>query len=326
MEPLLLWRPAQGTAGQPLYVDPALVSRLRPHQREGVAFMYECVAGLRPFDGRGEPRVWGWAVEAHGLVAGAWPHRLCLGPGEFCGGVRSPAGSPASRLLRAPALSTSELSKPHSKPLTRLAGCILADDMGLGKTLQGITLIWALLQAGERSPSGRAQGPGSCSPSGHHGAQPPASDQTPGLPPAAARRVVICCPTSLVANWDAEFAKWLPGCVRTLALLEPSREEAAAGLDSFLRGPRPVGAAAGAADRAPQVLIASYETFRQHAHRFSEPGTCDLLVCDEAHRLKNDATLTNRALAGMACTARVLLSGTPLQNRLDEFFGAWGRA
>lgn len=41
----------------------------------------------------------------------------------------------------------------------------------------------------------------------------------------------------------------------------------------------------------------------------------------QAHRLKNDATLTNRALDSLACRRRVLLSGTPLQNRLDEFYG-----
>lgn len=49
----------------------------------------------------------------------------------------------------------------------------------------------------------------------------------------------------------------------------------------------------------------------------------------QAHRLKNDATLTNRALDSLACRRRVLLSGTPLQNRLDEFYGGcllliWG--
>jgi DNA repair and recombination protein RAD54 and RAD54-like protein len=48
-------------------------------------------------------------------------------------------------------------------------------------------------------------------------------------------------------------------------------------------------------------------------------GTCsDLLICDEAHRLKNDATQTNRALDSLACKRRVLLSGTPMQNHLDE--------
>ena len=40
----------------------------------------------------------------------------------------------------------------------------------------------------------------------------------------------------------------------------------------------------------------------------------------QAHRLKNDATLTNRALDSLPCRRRVLLSGTPMQNHLDEFF------
>jgi DNA repair and recombination RAD54-like protein len=30
-----------------------------------------------------------------------------------------------------------------------------------------------------------------------------------------------------------------------------------------------------------QVLIISYETFRLHAERFQQPGSCDLLICDE---------------------------------------------
>lgn len=34
-------------------VDPYLSQHLRPHQREGVVFLYECVMGLRNFNGNG---------------------------------------------------------------------------------------------------------------------------------------------------------------------------------------------------------------------------------------------------------------------------------
>jgi len=35
------------------YVPKALAKWLRPHQREGVSFMYDCVMGLKDFNGKG---------------------------------------------------------------------------------------------------------------------------------------------------------------------------------------------------------------------------------------------------------------------------------
>lgn len=71
----------------------------------------------------------------------------------------------------------------HLAPLAHplVPGCILADDMGLGKTLQGITLLWTLLQGGHAALGGDP----------------------------VARRAIIVCPTSLVSNWDNECQKWL---------------------------------------------------------------------------------------------------------------------
>ncbi len=51
-EPLVLWEPSSGE-GSPVAVDSMLTKWLRPHQREGVAFMFECVAGLRQYEGQG---------------------------------------------------------------------------------------------------------------------------------------------------------------------------------------------------------------------------------------------------------------------------------
>ena len=253
--PLVLWSspPGEEPAGE-IKVDPMLTKWLRPHQREGVQFMFECVTGLRDFDGY---------------------------------------------------------------------GCILADDMGLGKTLQGISLLWTVLRQGHPTlGSGSSSGvgirgttvgaatgaakPGANITSSNHGdASFPSSAPHPPL----GRRAVIVCPTSLVTNWASECDKWLCGRVKTLPLCETSRDDAIAAMDRFL------------SPRVPyDVMIVSYETFRLHADRFKTPGSCDLLICDEAHRLKNDATLTNRALGGIACVRRVLLSGTPLQNHLDEFY------
>lgn len=101
----------------------------------------------------------------------------------------------------------------------------------------------------------------------------------------------------------------MQGKVKTLPLCESSRDDVISTIDYFLSSPCPA-----------QVLIVSYETFRLHAERFRSPESCDLLICDEAHRLKNDQTLTNKALDSLACRRRVLLSGTPMQNQLQEFY------
>lgn len=34
-------------------VDPHLSVHLRPHQREGVVFLYECISGMREYSGQG---------------------------------------------------------------------------------------------------------------------------------------------------------------------------------------------------------------------------------------------------------------------------------
>ena len=41
------------TGSVPVVVDPHLAKKLRPHQREGVQFMYDCIMGVRDFDGTG---------------------------------------------------------------------------------------------------------------------------------------------------------------------------------------------------------------------------------------------------------------------------------
>ncbi|KZV55670.1 hypothetical protein F511_24347 [Dorcoceras hygrometricum] len=123
------------------------------------------------------------------------------------------------------------------------------------------------------------------------------------------KKAIIVTPTSLVSNWEAEIKKWVGERVNLVALCESTREDVISGIDGFTNPFSPL-----------QVLIVSYETFRMHSSKFNQSGSCDLLICDEAHRLKNDQTLTNRALAALSCKRRVLLSGTPIQNDLEEFY------
>ncbi|KAI1722644.1 type III restriction enzyme, res subunit family protein [Ditylenchus destructor] len=159
-------------------------------------------------------------------------------------------------------------------------GCIMADEMGLGKTLQCIALMWTLLR------------------------------QNPEAQPTLTK-VIIVCPSSLVRNWDKEISKWLGGRCNSLPIDTGKREDILKSLDSFMmqNGKR----------NATPVIIISYETFRLYTeilHR-SEIG---LLICDEGHRLKNNDNLTYKALCGLKCDRRILISGTPIQNDLLEYY------
>ncbi|VDK42180.1 unnamed protein product [Anisakis simplex] len=134
--------------------------------------------------------------------------------------------------------------------------------------------------------------------------------QSPDAKPMI-NKAIIVCPSSLVKNWDKEITKWLGGRVNALAVDSGGKDEIDRNLNSFMsqlstRCPTP-------------VLIISYETFRLHANVLlrSEIG---LVICDEGHRLKNSDNQTYQALSGLKCARRVLISGTPIQNDLLEYY------
>jgi DNA repair and recombination protein RAD54B len=43
----------KGVQAIDVVVDPILCRHLRPHQKEGVKFLYECITGIKDFNGRG---------------------------------------------------------------------------------------------------------------------------------------------------------------------------------------------------------------------------------------------------------------------------------
>ncbi|XP_032428421.1 DNA repair and recombination protein RAD54-like isoform X1 [Xiphophorus hellerii] len=159
-------------------------------------------------------------------------------------------------------------------------GCIMADEMGLGKTLQCITLMWTLLR------------------------------QSLNAKPEINKAIVVS-PSSLVRNWYNEVGKWLGGRISPVAIDGGSKEDIDKQLVNFI--------SQHGLKVATPILIISYETFRLHAdvlHR----GKVGLVICDEGHRLKNADNQTYQALHSMNAQRRVLISGTPIQNDLLEYF------
>jgi SNF2 family DNA or RNA helicase len=68
-------------------------------------------------------------------------------------------------------------------------------------------------------------------------------------------------------------------------------------------------------------LIASIDTAKRQPHRAAAQGRpWDLVIVDEAHRLKNRMSANWRFVAGLSKKYMLLLTATPVQNDMDELF------
>ena len=120
------------------------------------------------------------------------------------------------------------------------------------------------------------------------------------------RSILIIAPSSLRQQWQQElYEKFL---IPSAILDSRSRE-------SLLMQ-------AGA--RSSQVVICSYEFALRHEQSLLKAW--DLLVADEAHRLRNYWTGKTKAAEAVAhivggAHKTVLLTATPLQNKLEELYG-----
>jgi len=108
-------------------------------------------------------------------------------------------------------------------------------------------------------------------------------------------------PTSVCPNWEAEIARFAPTLVVHRLSGAADREAMIAGL-----GPR-------------DVLVASYGLLHQEAGRL-EGVAWRIAVLDEAQAIKNADAKRTQASLRLRAEFRLALSGTPVENRLDELW------
>lgn len=66
-------------------------------------------------------------------------------------------------------------------------------------------------------------------------------------------------------------------------------------------------------------MIASYHRFTRLAQTDARVLSLpDLVVCDEGHYLKNDKGVIYETINSVTTRRRILLTGTPIQNQLNE--------
>lgn len=118
------------------------------------------------------------------------------------------------------------------------------------------------------------------------------------------RRGLVLCPKTLLWDWYRKFRRWAPELVCCPMYGSPDRRA------WYWQWPR------------NQVFVCGYETWRVDC---ALPGAreFDIVVLDEIQRIKNPETQVARAVATLRSPIRWGLSGTPLENRLDELLAVF---
>ena len=140
---------------------------------------------------------------------------------------------------------------------------LLADEMGLGKTLQ--TLVWLALPHGD--------GP--------------------------RRPAIVVAPTSLVRNWEAEAAKFIPS-MKTLVISGPDRAR------DFPKIP------------SADLVVTSYSLLQRDFEEAYAGVEFSVAVIDEAQHIKNRRTKNALCVKMLDAGGRLALTGTPVENSVAD--------
>ena len=174
------------------------------------------------------------------------------------------------------------------------SGAILAHSMGLGKTLQVITFLYTVLTHKDIKKH--------------------------------IKRALVICPVNTIKNWANEFKVWLvDNDLDDLLVFEmfdaktPLQRAELLNIwhkrggvmiigltlfSSLVMGGRGKKPAKSVRDAIQKCLL--------------DPGA-EIVICDEGHLLKNEKTAYNKAVSQIKTLRRVVLTGTPLQNNLNEY-------
>lgn len=163
---------------------------------------------------------------------------------------------------------------------TNRQSCIIADEMGLGKTVQSVAFLELLYNRFS------VRGP-----------------------------FLVVAPLSTVPHWEREFEAWTDLNVIVYHGNIPSRDMMYE-YEFFYRT---------ADDKTVpdfckfDVVITTYEMVLAGFEHL-QPIYWRAAVCDEAHRLKNRLSKASETLKALQIEHKVLLTGTPLQNNIDELW------
>lgn len=118
------------------------------------------------------------------------------------------------------------------------------------------------------------------------------------------KRVLLICPKPLVTNWEREFKTWAPEV--TLATIKGNQAQRAWHWTS----------------NPAMVKVANYELLTRDEAYVTDPKyRYDLVVLDEAQRIKNKSNATSKVVHKIPRNRSWALTGTPLENGIEDLVG-----
>jgi SNF2 family DNA or RNA helicase len=115
-------------------------------------------------------------------------------------------------------------------------------------------------------------------------------------------KCLVICPKSVLTDWSSKFEEWAPE-------LRITKTQGAAS------------ARRGLWARKSQVFLVTYDTLKEDVLNIEDKSvqlSFDLVILDEVQRIKNKSTQTFRAVNKVGGRIRWGLSGTPLENRVED--------
>ncbi|KAL7950330.1 SNF2 family N-terminal domain-containing protein [Trichoderma barbatum] len=195
---------------------------------------------------------------------------------------------------------------------TDTRGGILADMMGLGKTLSILSLISSTIDEAQEFKRLSPEQPSA--PETRQARSELDAVQAPlGLTPVSrnTKATLIICPLSTISNWEEQIKQHVaPGKLSYHIYHGPNRIKDLARLAQF------------------DIVITTYGSVSNElsSRRKAKTGSYPLeelgwfrIVLDEAHMIREQSTMQFKAIVRLQAQRRWAVTGTPVQNRLDDF-------
>lgn len=123
-------------------------------------------------------------------------------------------------------------------------------------------------------------------------------------------RILVVCPRALFSTWREEIAEWWPNASANVL-------EATSDTQRFLKH----------ATQNVTVKLISYEKLAREADWLVKGERCgshDLIIIDEAQRIKTATSKTAKAVKALVGARRWALTGTPLETKIEDVSSIFG--